>query len=125
MDSEAQRRHNRRIASIRTGKAWLMNDSKWQKIFNVVFAETGQQFAKAKMLGDERMYDMRLEIYSEDLRGYSDDWIAGPLKLSEIEYIETILPPDVCAARLTQAIRGRGQYEFEIKDQTLTIYGYL
>ena len=51
------------------------------------------------MLDSKHLYLMRMEIYadalgaqSEKLRGYTDDWIADPLPLNTVEYIEVGLP---------------------------------
>lgn len=125
MDTETGRRHCRRMERLKAGRSRTMNNSKWRKVFDLIARETGQTTVQAKMLGDEYMYAMELEIYSEEWRGYSSDWIAGPLKLSEIEYIRIDLPPEICVQQLARAIHILGQYEFKIQNHCLTIYGYL
>ncbi|WP_373740800.1 toxin-antitoxin system protein [Neisseria sp.] len=122
--SEMAERRARKIKRLRATKGGLMNDSKWAKIFDVIIAATGIETARAKMLDEERLYEMRLKIYSETLRGHTDDWTAGPLKLSEIEYMAVTLPNDTDLPALAQAINDCGQFEFDLEPGSLTVYGY-
>ncbi len=105
-----------------------MNNSKWAKIFDVIVSQTGVDTATAKLLGSDRLYAMRLAIYSDTysdtLRGYTKDWIAGPLKLNEIEYMTIALPPETDIHQLEQALQSSGQYAFALTHARLTVYGY-
>ncbi len=101
-----------------------MNNSKWAKIFDVIVSQTGVDTATAKLLGSDRLYAMRLAIYSDTLRGYTEDWIAGPLKLNEIEYMTVALPPETDINQLEQALQSSGQYAFALTHARLTVYGY-
>ncbi len=130
--AERLRRHNKRIAAIQSRKAGLMNNSKWAKIFRLIREHAGIDTARAKMLDDERLYAMELAIYADTLaeqdhahlRGYTSDGIAGPLKLSEIEYMVVALPPETDCRQLAAAIRQSGRYEIEMQADALTVYGW-
>ena len=78
----------------------------------------------------QRQYEMQLSTCgektrgAEHLRGYTTDFTAGPLKLSEIEYIIVPLPATACRATLAAALAADGQYETEWLSDGLKIYGY-
>ncbi|WP_315359965.1 toxin-antitoxin system protein [Neisseria bacilliformis] len=107
-----------------------MNNSKWARLFALLRRETGGQYARAKMLDGDALYEMQLSTYgektrgAEHLRGYTTDFTAGPLKLSEIEYIIVPLPDALCRATLAAALAADGQYETEWLSDGLKIYGY-
>lgn len=132
--AERQRRYEKRIATIQASKYSLMNNSKWAKIFRLITEYTGVVEARAKILGNEYLYSMKLEIYADtlsssesyntNLRGYTADGMAGPLKLAEIEYIIVTLPPNIDRETLLLIIRQNGQYEIEIQADTLIVYGW-
>ncbi|MDO4878404.1 MAG: toxin-antitoxin system protein [Neisseria sp.] len=117
-------RHTKRMAALRAAKTGTMNNSKWAKIFRLINDHIGGGDTLAKMLGGENLYPMPPETYSEDLRGYSADGPAGPLKLDEIEYLAVPLPAHTDLHALSAAINRLGRYDFTLEEGRLTIYGY-
>ena len=82
------------------------------------------QYAQAKPLTSDQPYDIELEIYSDQHRGYTSDYIAGPIALVEIEYIIILLPETICRETLATALAASGQYDTEWLAGSLKIYGY-
>lgn len=130
-NAEAAKRHRKRIAAAHAAKGGLMSNSKWLRLFETLRLHTGRQYGVAKMLGMEQTVHLALWVYDETwsdsgntLRGYSGDWISGPLKLSEIEWIHIDLPSELDRNALTEALNRSGRYAFEYTNGGLKIYGY-
>lgn len=117
-------RQQKRIAVLRARKISLMNNSKWARLFNTLWHAAGLQYAQAKTLDSNQLYDIELEIYSDQHRGYISDYIAGPIALVEIEYIIIPLPKTTCRETLATALAASGQYDTEWLAGSLKIYGY-
>ena len=117
-------RQQKRITALRARKVSLMNNSKWARLFDTLWRSAGLQYAQAKPLTSDQPYDIELEIYSDQHRGYTSDYIAGPIALVEIEYIIIPLPETICRQTLAAALAKSGQYETEWLAGSLKIYGY-
>lgn len=117
-------RQQKRIAVLRARKISLMNNSKWARLFDTLWRSAGLQYAQAKTLDSNQLYDIELEIYSDQHRGYTSDYIAGPIALVEIEYIIIPLPETICRETLATALAKSGQYDTEWLTGSLKIYGY-
>ena len=114
----------KRITALRARKISLMNNSKWARLFDTLWRSAGLQYAQAKPLTSDQLYDIELEIYSDQHRGYTSDYIAGPIALVEIEYIIIPLPKTTCHETLVTALAKSGQYDTEWLAGSLKIYGY-
>ncbi len=84
--------HQKRITATRAAKAGIMNNSKWVKILGFINKYIGNGNVSAKMLDGETLCQILPETYSDELRVYCADGLAGPLKLLEIKYIAVPLP---------------------------------
>ena len=98
MPTDTQTRHQKRIAALRARKVSLMNNSKWARLFDTLWRSAGLQYAQAKPLTSDQLY--------------------------EIEYIIIPLPETICRQTLAAALAKSGQYETEWLADSLKVYGY-
>ncbi|MGY3779489.1 DUF6678 family protein [Isobaculum melis] len=109
-----------------TSKASLisdMNDSKWQRIFDFLADTFLIEYGQVKLLSDSNHYHIALDTMDEH-RQYTEDYISGPIKLSEIEYLMIPLPKSCKENEFCEQLDSIGRFKYKIEESNVYIYGY-
>ncbi|MCL2568686.1 MAG: hypothetical protein FWE12_04530 [Oscillospiraceae bacterium] len=144
MDTYDERRQKRQeqIKKMRLAKASFMNDSKWTKFFQAVQGSDMSLHGESmKVLGSDYISPFSLKNHGLYwVRGYTADAWGGPCAYREIEWIfvpamhevarynrdEQLMPKrqanDIHA--LKELIDSLGQFEYDLDEKGLKIYGY-
>ncbi|MBC1864403.1 hypothetical protein HCA36_12410 [Listeria welshimeri] len=105
--------------------SWVsyMNDSKGQRVFDFLSDIFLIEYGQVKLLSDNKHYQIVLDTMSEN-RQYTGDYISGPIKLREIEYMMIPLPKSCKEDYFCKQLDSIGRFEYEVKKSDIYIYGY-
>ena len=102
-----------------------MNDSKWERLFDFLREALQIEEGRIKVRSLDKVYSMFLYVMEEDRR-YSEDGIAGPIKLSDIEWLRVPIQRDEGEKdqAFCEALAKVGQFEYVLETSTVCFYGY-
>lgn len=108
-----------------------MSDTKWAKLLRAIwksdckFLGDNKNPVLAKTLTEEQLLVIRLEDSFGDGR-YTADYIAGPIRTKEIEYIIIPFHSKDNLYKTKELIDSLGKYEYDVDEveRTITLFGY-
>lgn len=113
---------------VAASKGSYMSNAKWAKLLRAL-AESDIKYNANEVLAKDLVCDTLWKILPVDYLGdgrYTADYIAGPIRTKNIEYI--IIPFDLVneLSRMKDLIERVGRFEYDIDDTNLTIkiFGY-
>lgn len=131
MEEKKLIKRNDAVARAASKKGSYMSDSKWAKLLQAIWKSECKFFGDnrnpvlAKTLTEEQLWVIRLEDYLGDGK-YTADYIAGPIRTKEIEYIIIPFQSKDELYKTKELIDSLGKYEYDIDEieRTITLFGY-
>ena len=131
MEENKLAKHNKAVTRAASKRGSYMSDTKWAKLLNAIWNSECRMFwdnrnpVLAKTLTAERLWIIRLEDYLGDVR-YTADYIAGPIRTKEIEYIIIPFHSLDNLYKTKKLIDSLGKYEYDVDEteRTITLFGY-
>ncbi len=117
--------NNKKIKKRILSKTGLMSDTKYKKFF-ALCKKYGFEVGRVKTLNDDRLYEIYLCLESGN-ESYTADGVAGPVKLSFIEYliIDIEHQEDFSADQFVQDLNKIGKFNYKIDSKNIVIYAYI
>lgn len=128
MEENKLAKHNKAVTRTASKKGSYMSDTKWAKLLYAIWNSECKIFEDnvlAKTLTEEQLLVIRLEDSFGDGR-YTADYIAGPIRTKEIEYIIIPFHSKDNLYKTKELIDSLGKYEYDVDEaeRTITLFGY-
>ncbi len=118
---ELERRRFNKLDTLKKVKFSYMNNSKYRRFFSLC-DKYNLQSANAKSLLNDNLSTILLEEYDK-VEGYTPDYLSGPIKFSEIEFI-LIDIKNINIEQFEIDLQNLGKFHYKIDKDTFILYGY-